>query len=40
MTLKNKEKIYSFWEHFNQTLNKCVLAENNFQFVLVFAKLD
>ena len=31
MTLKNKkkEKIYSFWERFNQTLNKCISAENN-----------
>ena len=30
MTLKNKEnKKYSFWEHFNQTLNKCISAENN-----------
>ena len=24
-----KEKIYSFWERFNQTLNKCMSAENN-----------
>ena len=32
MTLKNKkkkEKIYLFWEHFNQALNKCISAENN-----------
>ena len=30
MTLNNrKEKIYSFWERFNQNLNKCISAENN-----------
>ena len=30
MTLKNKEKKkYLFWERFNQTLNKCISAENN-----------
>ena len=30
MILKNrKRKIYSFWERLNQTLNKCISAENN-----------
>ena len=31
MTLKNRKKIYSFWKRFNQTLNKCISAENNFK---------